>query len=229
MTAHCQADRLETLFPVQATIKKGKDTVKLYWGPPPDSDDFNPVEEGWSTIHEPNPVVLQLISIPIAVVIAALLIAVITWGIPHEIAEQGTVTIPLVPIVLVLLLMIPAHELLHALSQPSFGRTDKTYIGIWLKKVLFYAHYEGELPRGHFLWIFFVPFLILTLIPVGLILFFGRSMPQNLVMILAFLAVLNGTAASGDVLGFILIAAQVPRTALVRNKGWKTYWKDSRS
>lgn len=200
--------------------------MKLYWGPPSESDDFDPVEEGWSTIHEPNPVVLQLICIPIAIVIAVVLFVLIIMGFPGEFTEQDSVVIPVFPVVLTLILLIPAHEMLHALSQPSFGQTDKTYLGIWLKKALFYAHYEGELTRKHFLWIFFVPFLVLTLIPVGVILLFGRSMPHNLTLILAFLAVLNGTAASGDVLGFILIAAQVPQTALVRNKGWKTYWKD---
>ena len=42
---------------------------------------------------------------------------------------------------------------------------------------------------------------------------------------LTVLALVNALASAGDVLGMLLIAWQVPAAAVVRNRGWRTYWK----
>jgi hypothetical protein len=42
---------------------------------------------------------------------------------------------------------------------------------------------------------------------------------------LALPALVNGGGASGDIIGMFLIGLQIPRSAVVRNRGWQSYWK----
>mgnify|MGYP003578868581 CR=1 FL=1 len=53
--------------------------------------------------------------------------------------------------------MIPIHELIHAFASPSFGTSDGTLPGIWPSRLLFYAHYEGEIARERFLGVLAAP------------------------------------------------------------------------
>jgi hypothetical protein len=116
--------------------------------------------------------------------------------------------------------LIPVHELLHALCFPGGLKSPQTLIGVWPARLLFYAHYEGSMPRNRFLLTFVMPFLVLSLLPVVLVgLFQWPSLD------LLFLSLVNGAAASGDIIGIFLVTFQVPRSAIVRNKGWRTYWK----
>ena len=43
--------------------------------------------------------------------------------------------------------------------------------------------------------------------------------------VLGVVSFLNTVAASGDIIGIILLAAQVPRDAIVQNRGWRSYWR----
>lgn len=195
--------------------------MQLHWGPPPESDDFQPESQGWSGIREPRPVLVQLIALPIALLVAVL----IYLAIPREILSINKFDFPIGSLLVIAVVCVPVHELFHAASHPGLGRSDSTLIGIWLTKGLFYAHYTGTLSRNRFLWVFATPFIVLTLIPLGLTILLGHYLPQNAVLSLALLALLNGAASAGDILGIGLIACQVPSSALVRNKGWKSYWK----
>jgi hypothetical protein len=42
---------------------------------------------------------------------------------------------------------------------------------------------------------------------------------------LVFVVLVNGIGSSFDLLVIGMVLAQVPSNALVRNKGWITYWK----
>ena len=198
--------------------------MQLIRGPVPDSADFQPLDQGWSGIREPGPILVQLLALPIGTLVLALLTLPVLLVTPELLAVERS-SLPLVPLVIVLVVSIPVHELIHALSHPGGGRTDETYIGVWPAKGVFYAHYGGAMSRNHFLWVFCTPLLVLSLLPLGIVLLFHRLLPQGIRICLAALAAFNGVAASGDILGVILIATQVPRTAMVRNKGWKTFWK----
>jgi hypothetical protein len=44
---------------------------------------------------------------------------------------------------------------------------------------------------------------------------------------LARLSLLNSLAAAGDITAVWLIFSQINHTAIVRNKGWRTYWKSA--
>jgi hypothetical protein len=40
----------------------------------------------------------------------------------------------------------------------------------------------------------------------------------------AFVSCLNMLAAGGDIFAVLMLLAQVPNRATVRNQGWRTYW-----
>jgi len=198
--------------------------MQLHRGPVPESPDFEPLSQGWSGIREPGPLLVQLLALPIGGVVLALLSLPVLLVAPELLAVDHA-DLPLVPLVIVLVVCIPVHELIHAFSHPGLGMTDETYIGIWPVKGVFYAHYGGAMSRNRFLWVFCTPILVLSLLPLGIVLLFHPFLSQSVLICLAALSAFNGVAASGDILGVILIATQVPRAAMVRNKGWETYWK----
>lgn len=207
--------------------------MRIHWGAVPTASDFQPEADGWNPIHEPSPMLMQIIALPLCVVIAGLLGGILHYVAPRGICGHGSVSfsgpdvlILLGGMVAVVVLFIAVHEMIHALVHPAQGRTDKTIIGIWPSRLLFYAHYEGVLSRTRFLAVFAAPLVVLSLCPVPLIALLDAWGKWPAVeMCLTVLSLINGLSSAGDALGMILIASQVPASAMVRNRGWRTYWK----
>jgi hypothetical protein len=93
-------------------------------------------------------------------------------------------------------------------------------VGFWPSKLLFFAHYVGELSRDRFIAILLMPLLIITCVPLAICAFMGLSSA-----LLAFASIVNALFACGDLFGVILLVWQLPSNATVRNQGWKTFWK----
>jgi hypothetical protein len=222
--------------------------MKLHIGAVPESAEFEPEAQGWTGLREPNPVMLQLWAMPVAVV--NIIVLVMLWNFAHPltmvIATQPNLVAPVVYTVIagnmsvttlqpqllaigigvVLLAFIPVHELLHAFMAPGRGRGEKTIIGVWPERLLFYAHYDGAMPRNRFLLVFFTPFLVLSLLPIVIAVLWNYVTTDATVpLILLSLSLVNGLVACGDILGIAMIWKQVPADALVRNQGWRTFWK----
>jgi hypothetical protein len=189
--------------------------MKFHFGAIPENTDFDPEAEGWASIREPGPCLIQFLAIPVVFIILILLgsLLYLVWPL-------GPVTLSNALLVVFGLALLPIHELLHAICFPEGLRSPNTIIGFWPTKLAFYAHYEGEMGRDRFLTVFFVPFFGLSLIPIAIIALFQWPSLE-----LALLSLVNGCAASGDIIGIVLIGLQVPRSALVRNRGWRSYWK----
>jgi hypothetical protein len=206
--------------------------MRLHSGAPPENPDFNPEAEGWRKLaFDPGPVLLQLLAIPAMVLLAVL------WGnlfflvLPSKLTPLQLASSPIFSVAgfvsfITLLIIIPVHEWIHALIHPQWGRSPNTILGIWLSKGLFYAHYEGEMSRNRFALVYLAPYLVLGLLPLGILALFGGAQGSpDAVIILAVVSLFGSLFACGDIVGVILLLFQVPGTALVRNKGWKTYWK----
>ena len=116
--------------------------------------------------------------------------------------------------------IVPVHELIHAVTHPMQGRSRHSVIGFWPATILFYAHYLGELRRNRFLAILLMPFVLLSVAPLAL-----ASLSQLATGSVAFVSIVNGLFACGDILGAVLILAQIPSDAVVRNQGWRSYWR----
>jgi hypothetical protein len=194
--------------------------VRLHYGAIPENQDFQPDAEGWHSIREPGPIAMQFIAIPVALVLLAIWAACL-FSIQHNWFPWRDAGVD-INTLLVLFLIVPVHELLHAVTHPGWGASSNSIIGLWLSKGLFYAHYEGEMSRNRFLLVFLMPLIILGVIPTLLIMIFPK-LTQDLLWLS-----LSGTIfACGDLVGVGFIFFQVPRSAIVQNKGWRTYWKPS--
>ena len=189
----------------------------IHWGAVPEDPDFHPENEGWSPIREPGPLAIQFIALPVAMVVVGLLVGLLALVWP-----SGSVSGSIWLLLALAILLIPIHEILHAVCFPGGLPSPHTIIGIWLSRILFYAHYEGVMTRTRFLVTFAMPFLVLSILPIMLV---GLLRWPSLE--LAALSIVNGAAASGDIIGIILVGLQVPASASVRNRGWRTYWRHS--
>jgi len=194
--------------------------MRLHYGAVPKTEGFNPEAEGWRTIREPGPIALQVIALPIAIALIFIWAVCVLSSQQNTFLSQG-ITID-ISTLLLLILLIPVHELLHAVVHPGWGLTSSTIIGLWLSKGLFYAHYTGEMSRNRFLLVGVMPFIVLGVLPTVLIML----MPE-LRQTLLWLSLYGSVIACGDleIMGFIIL--QIPPSAKVRNQGWKLYWKSA--
>jgi hypothetical protein len=194
--------------------------MRLHYGSIPETAGFEPEADGWRTIREPGPIALQVIAIPIATALALVwAICVLSFRQTTFLSQGVTIDISTL---LLLILIVPVHELLHAVVHPGWGLSTSTIIGIWLSKGLFYAHYTGEMSRNRFLLVLVMPFLVLGVLPTVLIML----MP-GLRQSLLWLSLFGSVFACGDLEGVGFILFQIPSSAIVRNQGWKTYWKSA--
>jgi hypothetical protein len=207
--------------------------MRFHLGAVPDDPDFHPEAEGWFPIREPGPWMIQLIAVPFVFVLAFISIGLLYLVFPRELFSREHLPASLLcaPMwIWMMFLLIPVHEFLHAVCQPGWGFSSKSVIGVWPAKVLAYAHYEGAMSRNRFLLTLAMPYIILGLIPVPIIavsqIFGLAALP---VLALAYLSMIGSVFACGDAVGFCVILSQIPSSAIVRNKGWKTYWKPENS
>lgn len=198
--------------------------MKLAIGEFPINKDFNPENEGWVKLNEPkNLWLFQLFALPIGITLAlSIILFSNALASIHKYNEEITFGIIefIIGICAFFIILIPLHELIHALFAPGSILSDKVGIGVLPKKFLFYVYYQEEIGRNRFVLICLMPFITLSLLPVFVMGLIGK------VYILAVLfATLNAFSSSGDILGVILVLKQVPQKGIIKNKGLKSYWK----
>lgn len=104
-----------------------------------------------------------------------------------------------------------AHELVHVLAAPSFGLTDRSVIGLWPAGGVAYSHYDGEMSRGRWLAVLLMPFLALSVLPLGVAAVSGWNSPY-----LAALSLVNAVGSYVDLYNAGYILFKVPAGACVR-------------
>jgi hypothetical protein len=120
--------------------------MRFHYGAIPEDPGFHPETEGWQSIHEPGPIALQFIAIPVLFVLSVLwglfMILLVMPGMQSPIAGTST-EIRYWWWLVLFILMVPMHEFLHILAHPYWGSSSNSIIGLWLTKGMFFAHYEG--------------------------------------------------------------------------------------
>ncbi len=203
--------------------------MRLHIGAIPEDGFFEPETDGWHSLNEPGPWAIQLITIPIAIVVAIFLMVCFNAVIPHAIYQSKLVILSfqIWQPFLAIFLLVPLHEVIHALCYPFGGMTDQTLIGIWPQRVLIYAFFQGPMSRGRYIFTLITPFLLLSFLPVALIaLVQAKAMHTDFLTFLIVVSILNGIASSADILGIAMVLWRLPRAAVIRNRGWKSYWKN---
>ena len=182
-------------------------------------------DHSWRPIREPGPWLIQVIALPIGLGVALLTLQ--CWkrlGLPPSLHFQhGQAVLFVIGLALSFPLLFLVHELLHAVVHPRCGATPNTLIGAWPSRMLLYAHYCGLLTRNRFLAVFAMPFLVITVLP--LLLALAGVLPPAASPVAAWFSSWNAFFACGDYCGMALIFFQVPRSAVVQNFGWRSYWK----
>lgn len=182
-------------------------------GPPPVDPAFCP-QPPWRPLREPRSVaLLTVLALPLGLVVALgfLLLAVLLQPDQELVLSFDVVG---------LVLLLPVHEALHAVVVPGSLAASRLVIGFWPRALLAYVHYAGELGRTRWLVVTLFPFLVVSLLTLVL----SWMVPDWSGPLLSF-GLLNALASGGDFLAAILVLAQVPPQARLRNQGWQTYWR----
>jgi hypothetical protein len=146
--------------------------VRFHVGAPPPRLDFHPTETGWTALRKPRPPLFNLIAIPFSLLGVAL--ASVSWGrvfrgriaaAPAVFGCSAAWLGPLAVLLCAIPLLIVAHELIHALGYPRLGFSDRTILGIWSSRFLFFAAYRGGMGRNRWLLVYLLPFLVLSIVP----------------------------------------------------------------
>jgi len=191
--------------------------MRIHIGAVPETADFLP-ENPWQPVREPTPWVMQLFALPIGIAACAAVGAAWIFLTPLREVQFDSPALLLGAI----FIMIPVHEVIHALVHPGAGRSADSILGFWPSRLLAYAHYSGELSRARFIAILLMPLLVLTFVPLVVCALTGWSST-----LLASVSALNALCACGDIFGVGVLLFQIPRDAVVRNQGYRTYWRDA--
>lgn len=117
--------------------------MRFRYGPISEDDEFHPKAQGWSDIREPSPLIINILAIPIGillVIVTGYTISLVWEGGPLAIVEgvlEQSDPNPFLVFLIVLVISIPLHEFVLLLTQPEFGRTDKSILGLWLSRDIF--------------------------------------------------------------------------------------------
>jgi hypothetical protein len=197
----------------------GRLMMRFHLGPVPEGD-FEP-DPGWQPLDEPAPDAFLVKASYVAGAAGMLFVPAWYFLTPLQLQHLGmpsagtiAMTIP------AFALLIIVHELLHAVFHPRFGTSPQTVIGLWPKHGVFYAHYKGEIGRNRFITLMLTPFIVISVLPLIAAAVF--DIPSTWA---AGISILNAMLACGDLLGASMIARQVPASAVVRNHGWRSYWR----
>lgn len=192
---------------------KRDDKMKFIKSAYPSSENFNPTTDVWTKSKEPTQKVFFIL---------AFIILVFTILIMHKLRDflspSNSYTNILYDMIFFLVL-IPIHELLHALVFPEPLTSRNVIFGTLLEKGCFYAYYDGEMTKCRFLISIITPFTILTLIPLILVIFgvFNSYLFE--------FSYINSLFCCGDIISFFIIIFTLPQKSIVRNKGWYTYYR----
>lgn len=179
----------------------------------PSSENFNPATDVWTKSKEPTQKNFFILAFIILVFTILLMNKLIDFLSPFN-----SYTNILYDMVL-FLVIIPIHELFHALVFPEPLTSRHVIFGTLLEKGCFYAYYDGEMTKCRFLISIIMPFTILTLLPLILIIFCGFN------GYLFECSYINSLFCCGDIISFFIIIFTLPKKSIVRNKGWYTYYR----
>ncbi len=188
--------------------------MRFIVNPTPPAGIPQPLPEGWSMIRQPKP--RRALTAAIAAglglpVIPLMLMSLESWLFPiTDTRPYGS--IPVWIVVPVVLVSVVLHELLHLLGHPGGGRSPRSQVLVWPRKLQIGVYYDGCMPRSRWLAMRLAPLFGLTVLPSLLLLaaypflidFFWQ---QFIVMVI----LVNSLGAGGDLVAALIVARQVPR------------------
>ena len=190
--------------------------MRFHLGPIPSSPDFVP-DASWRSLRAPPPWLGGLLSLPIGVVAAV--VVVMLWLLVMPLRDiASAVSLPVLLFSFAGIIVV--HELIHALVHPMAGRSPRSILGYWAL-LGFYAHYDGEMSRNRLVACLLMPLLIISIVPLLV-----SAVTQVSSSWVAFVSAFNALCACVDILLAGSVLLQIPATAMVRFKTWRIYWRE---
>ena len=191
--------------------------MKFIMGSPPATDMPSSMHEGWRQMPVLGAKGIQNYGL-IAGLLGMLLVGILLRGAISPSSLWTTI--------LLVLITLPLHELVHAVTTPAWGLTDRTVIGFQGGKGLLlpFMYYDGSQTLWRMLLTGLAPVMLLTVLPVILILFAPLNAAAR--ADLGFLALFNVSTSGGDLVNFWWIATHLPIHATVKGNGWGLFWKE---
>ena len=188
----------------------------------PDNPDFEPrAEDGWHPLPEPPAEKLQAYAlIPLALSLPVLAAAWVLAGMLAGGVRLSLDDASVWGVFVIVPAVIVVHEAIHLLLHPGSGRHAHSVLGASSKHGMIYALYFGEMRRMRYVAILLGPFVVLSVLPLLWCLatrtFSGWA---------AAVSLLNAAFACGDLLATWLILRGSPPGAMMRNRGYYTWWR----
>ena len=201
--------------------------MRVYIGSAPQIQPSLPLPEGWRQIRQPGPLLAFLLAgLFFPCVVTAALVGVTTlWMSTGDAALDPVTPTPWGAIVLILILFVPAHELLHLVCHPEFGRSTRSALIIRPSKLQFAAYFEGCMSRTRWLTMRATPFIVLSVVPVVLLGLMRNTASGSTVSIcLQVLFLANGLGSGADIVALLLVLSQVPPSSTLCFRAGKAYW-----
>jgi hypothetical protein len=190
--------------------------MKWRLGSVPENPNFQPEKTGWSKIKEPGSILMQIMALPVGV-----LLVIANEYVLVQFTNIWDTNLHPVAFLPFFVAVIVLHESTHLLFFPDHGRTISSMVGFWPSRLLFYAHFTDEISRNRYLAISLGPFVLLTVIPLLTFVLIGYVDSY-----LYWFIIFNAAASSCDVFSSIIILLQIPRRGLVRNQGFRTWYRN---
>lgn len=189
-------------------------------GPIPASRTFDPVTAGWIPLRESDS--RRFAAVGTLCALPFLLGAIILF------LHGAPTLVPFFRLHLwislfflgLLLVLVPAHEFIHALAYGCGLRSPNLLIGIWLRRGMAYVLYETPLPRHRVLIMLAAPFMMFSVLP----LLAACMLSGPWLLLASLVSLLHCAMCVGDAATLLRILSQAPSGALIHNQGWETYW-----
>jgi hypothetical protein len=178
----------------------------------PENKDFEP-DQTWTMLREStNLWIIQLRALPFIFINAFMTILILRLLNIHFHYNASAMLAACV-------IIIPAHELIHALFFPERLGSEKVYFGYISNGFAFYTSYIGEMKRSNLIVVMLAPLVIISLVGYLFLLTVGdNSLVEHIILV-------NAIGSCVDCLGVFLILRQVPQHAFLRFKEIRTYWR----
>ncbi len=193
--------------------------MRFHLGAIPISPDLTP-DTLWKPLRAPSPWMEKLVFLPIGIVPAGV-VAVLWLAITPLQVQDVTSTMSVRAFLVSFAGIVVVHELLHVAVHPMSGRSPHSIVGFEPSDG-FYGHYGGEMTRNRFVAILLMPLVVISFVP--LLVAAVAQVPSGWV---AFISAFNAFCAGTDMLLAGLVLFQIPATAVIRQRGWRTYWREA--
>ena len=202
--------------------------MRFVIGPIPKSETFDARVAGWTPLPSKSAREFALTAFLLALPLIA--VAVVVFLASRAEVKVAFRASPLLAATFItgMLALVPIHEFVHALAYFKSPLSRYLIVGAWPQHGMFYALYDGPLPRARVLLMVAAPFLLLTAAPLFMIALGVLTPPPAVRAMLLFAALNHAALCVGDSIVLWRIMRNVPRSALIHNDGWITYWARSR-